>query len=133
MGLKQKSKDIRKTAMIFSAQEEDAAQIRQFLASRSVDVKEWNRSGFAWIDKWKNLKPWIVFVDYLMARKDGLFIIRNINHYEPEMFTVFMHSYTGFGANDLEMKALKVGAKAILQKPLTEAKLKTCLEHFLAK
>ncbi len=119
--------------MVFCAQEEDAAIIRRFLESQEIELKEWNKSGATWINKWQALKPFIVFVDYLLPKKDGLFILRNINHYDAEQHVVFMHSYSGFAANDLELRALKTGAKGLIQKPLTETKLKNCLRHFTDK
>lgn len=133
MDPKSKSSGQPKSAMIFSADEEEAGRLRQLLSDNGVEVYEWNRTGANWIGKWQKLKPFVVFVDHILPAKEGLSILKNIIHHVPESFVVFSHAVTGVPANEIEMKALRRGAKAVIQKPFTEANVRVCVSRLKEK
>jgi len=73
--------------------------------------------------------PDIVFLDYRMPGADGLEILAKIRTMAPEAAVIFM---TAFGAMDVAIKAMQLGAHEYLTKPLDLDKIKEIIARILA-
>jgi len=73
--------------------------------------------------------PEIVFLDYRMPGADGLEILAQIRSMAPETAVIFM---TAFGAMDVAIKAMQLGAHEYLTKPLDLDRIREIIERILA-
>jgi len=74
-------------------------------------------------------RPEIVFLDYRMPGTDGLEILAQIRSLAPQIAVIFM---TAFGAMDVAIKAMQLGAHEYLTKPLDLNRIKELIGRILA-
>ena len=71
-------------------------------------------------------EPEIIFLDYRLPGKDGLDLLEEIEAIHPKAAVVFM---TAFGAMDVAIKAMQLGAFEYLTKPLDLAKVRQLIRR----
>lgn len=72
--------------------------------------------------------PEIVFLDYRLPDGDGLGVLEAIRKIDPQIAVVFM---TAFGAMDVVIKAMQLGAYEYLTKPLDLEKIRILIKRIL--
>jgi nitrogen regulation protein NR(I) len=80
------------------------------------------------IDLVRREKPDIAFVDYRMPGKNGLSLLEAIREIDPGIAVIFM---TAFGAMDVAIKAMQLGAYEYVTKPLDLAKMRVLIRRIL--
>lgn len=82
------------------------------------------------IDRYKEEKPDLVFLDIVMPKKDGNAAIKEIMEFDPDA-TIIIASSVG---TQSQLKcALESGAKDFVQKPLDKEQISTILKNFLER
>ncbi len=76
----------------------------------------------------KRHRPEIIFLDYRLPGRDGLDLLKEIRSVEPDTAVVFM---TAFGAMDVAIKAMQLGAYEYLGKPLDLEKVHAIIQRIL--
>ena len=76
----------------------------------------------------RNSNPEIVFLDYRLPGKDGLELLEDIRAIDPKIAVVLM---TAFGAMDVAIKAMQLGAYEYLTKPLDLEKIQILIKRIL--
>ena len=74
-------------------------------------------------------RPEIVFLDYRLPGRDGLSVLEEIRAFDPTIAVIFM---TAFGAMDVAIKAMQMGAHEYLTKPLDLEKVRRLIRRTLA-
>lgn len=72
--------------------------------------------------------PDIIFLDYRLPEKDGLLLLKEIREMHPDIPVVLM---TAFGAMDIAIKAMQLGAYEYFTKPLDLGKIRTLINRIL--
>jgi two-component system chemotaxis response regulator CheY len=80
------------------------------------------------IDKYKEEKPDLVFLDIVMPRKDGNAAIQEIISFDPKANIIIASSV---GTQSQLKKALQSGARDFIQKPLDKDQVLRIVNHFL--
>lgn len=80
------------------------------------------------IDKYKESKPDLVFLDIVMPKKDGNAAIREIMEFDPEANIIIASSV---GTQSQLKLALEAGAKDFIQKPLDKDQVLKVVSKFL--
>lgn len=80
------------------------------------------------IDQIRHHEPQIVFLDYRLPSKDGLDLLKEIHEINPDIAVIFM---TAFGAMDVAIKAMQLGAYEYLTKPLDLDKIRVLIGRIL--
>lgn len=80
------------------------------------------------IDKYKESKPDLVFLDIVMPKKDGNAAIREIMEFDPEANIIIASSV---GTQSQLKLALEAGAKDFIQKPLDKDQVVKVVSKFL--
>jgi len=119
--------------MILMAGEEGAGEIRSLLEQSGVRVVEWARSGAGWIAPWQKAKPSIVVVDLQLPKRDGLYCLGKIRELDAQSKVLFTHAYSGSMANEVEIRALALGAGAAVQFPCPAVRFTQALRGLLQK
>ena len=78
------------------------------------------------VNKYKEDKPEIVFLDIVMPVKDGITATREIIEFNPEARIIVISSV---GTQTHLREVIKAGAKDFIQKPVDADLLKQVLEH----
>ena len=78
------------------------------------------------VNKYKEEKPDIVFLDIVMPVKDGITATREIIEFNPEARIIVISSV---GTQTHLREVIKAGAKDFIQKPVDADLLKQVLEH----
>lgn len=82
------------------------------------------------IDKYKEEKPDLVFLDIVMPKKDGNIAIQEILEFDPQA-TIIIASSVG---TQSQLKcALEAGAKDFVQKPLDKEQIISIMKNFLER
>lgn len=80
------------------------------------------------IDKYKEVKPDLAFLDIVMPKKDGNDAIRDIMSFDPEATIIIASSV---GTQSQLKSALEAGAKDFIQKPLDKEQVLSVVKRFL--
>ncbi len=80
------------------------------------------------VNKYKEEKPDIVFLDIVMPVKDGITATKEIIEFNPEARIIVISSV---GTQTHLREVIKAGAKDFIQKPVDADLLKQVLEHNL--
>lgn len=78
------------------------------------------------IDKCRDIKPDIIFLDIVMPVKDGVTATNEITEFMPDANIIIVSSV---GTQTHLKEAIKAGAKDFVQKPIDEELLKQVLEN----
>jgi len=73
-------------------------------------------------------KPEIIFLDYRLPERDGLDLLEEIKEIDSKTAVVFM---TAFGAMDVAIRAMQLGAYEYLTKPLDLKKVRVLIKRIL--
>jgi len=119
------------TAMLFDSSPEWAARIQVLLNKSNVVLGEWTRNAAEWVQKWQKSRPTLVIIDLQLPRRDGLYYLQKLREIDADSKVIFTHSYQGIMANDVELKALGLGATTIVQKPFTDVRFTLGLQRVL--
>lgn len=90
--------------------------IKGFLSERDVEIVD-AVDGEEAIEKAKEIKPDIVFLDVVMPKKDGIETLKELIEIYPDIKVVMASS---MGTKEKIIEALKLGAVGFLQKPFDE-------------
>lgn len=82
------------------------------------------------IDKYKENKPNLVFLDIVMPKKDGNIAIQEIMAFDPNAQIVIASSV---GTQSQLKCALEAGAKDFIQKPLDKQQVLSVVQRFLER
>ena len=82
------------------------------------------------IDKYKEAKPDLVFLDIVMPKKDGNIAIQEIMSLDPDATIIIVSSV---GTQSQLKCALEAGAKDFIQKPLDRNQIKNLIESFFER
>ncbi len=85
-------------------------------------------NGQAAVDKCKEEKQDIVFLDIIMPVKDGITATKEIKEFSPETIVVMCSSV---GTQTHLREAIKAGAKDFIQKPVEANTLIQIIDHIL--
>lgn len=80
------------------------------------------------IDKYKEFKPDLAFLDIVMPKKDGNDAIREIMQFDPDATIIIASSV---GTQSQLKSALQAGARDFIQKPLDKEQVIGVIKHFL--
>ena len=80
------------------------------------------------VNKYKEIRPNIVFLDIVMPIKDGITATKEIIEFDPDAKIVVISSV---GTQTHLREVIKAGAKDFIQKPVDQDLLKQVLEHNL--
>jgi CheY-like chemotaxis protein len=113
---------------------DDDRQFRKYLVQvltrEGHEVRE-AQDGFAGIESAKAHRPDLVIADILMPERDGLEVIREVKRDSPDSKII---AISGGGSQvhvDFLPAAKKLGATAILYKPIEPEALLKCIEESL--
>jgi CheY-like chemotaxis protein len=113
---------------------DDDRQFRRYLVQvltrEGHEVRE-AQDGFAGIESAKAHRPDLVIADILMPERDGLEVIRDVKRDSPDSKII---AISGGGSQvhvDFLPAAKKLGATAILYKPIEPEALLKCIEESL--
>jgi len=120
---------VKTTAMIFEHSKEWAYFAQTIMNREGMSVLEWVRTGTEWITPWRRSKPYIVVMDLLLPKRDGLHCMEKMLSLKDDIRVIFTHSFTGAMANAVEVKALSMGALCVLQKPYTDKRFSLALKR----
>ncbi len=87
--------------------------ISEFLIEKGFDVFT-AESGEEAVERFEQVRPDILIVDYKMKGMDGLETIEKISQISPKIVSIFM---TGFPTLETSIKALRLGAADYILKP----------------
>uniref|UniRef100_A0A831ZY08 DNA-binding transcriptional regulator NtrC n=1 Tax=Desulfacinum infernum TaxID=35837 RepID=A0A831ZY08_9BACT len=73
-------------------------------------------------------RPDIVFLDYRLPDEDGLSLLAQLRAERPDIAVIFM---TAFGAMDVAIRAMQLGAYEYLTKPLDLSRIRELIGHIL--
>jgi DNA-binding response OmpR family regulator len=118
-------------AVVIESRPEVVAELKSVFLEFKIDLAFWSDKGSNWTKEFRAARPDIVFIDYLVNGRDGLKCLEMAIEMTNAPFYVFMHSFRGLRANDLEEKAFAIGADIVLQKPLVRARLKTAISRLI--
>jgi len=116
-------------AMLFDRSADSAARTRALMEKMGIKLVEWVATGSGWVGTWQKHRPRIVVVDLLLPKQDGLFVVESILKFDLDSLILFTHSYEGEIANNVEAKALSLGATAVLQKPAPDSRYQVAFER----
>lgn len=85
--------------------------------------------GDAALEQLRLHQPEIVFLDYRLPGTNGLDVLAEIRKRNPEVAVIFM---TAFGAMDVTIKAMQLGAHEYLTKPLDLDRIREIMQRILA-
>ena len=102
------------------------------LEKLGIEVVGTAKNGKDTIDKYRELKPDIVFVDPALEGKDGIEVTRIITTEDPSAVVIMLLAGTDADP-DIIVEAVRAGAKGYVRKPVTEAEMKTRLESALKR
>ncbi len=117
--------------MIVDYYEENASELRANLEANGIQVVEWARAGSGWMSAWQKLRPDFVFVELQLPKRDGLYCLTKLKELEPAARVVLSHRYQGMMANEVENRALSLGALAVLQRPYTPNRFRVTVGRLL--
>ena len=80
------------------------------------------------IDRYKETKPDMVFLDIVMPKKDGNMAIKEIMDYDPDACIIIASSV---GTQSQLKSALESGAKDFVQKPIDRTQILNIVNNFL--
>jgi len=86
------------------------------------------RDGEAGLELMRTQRPEIIFLDYRLPGNDGLELLEEIREIDSKTPVVFM---TAFGAMDVAIKAMQLGAYEYLTKPLDLEKIRVVIGRIL--
>jgi chemotaxis response regulator CheB len=115
--------------MILEFSIEKAAEFKRILSSEDFEVVEWQRDGGSWTSTIQTRKPSLILLSEMLPKKDGLFCLEKMALLSPMTKIIFFHPFQGLYANQIEMKALDLGAAAVFSDSWTEARLRVSLQR----
>jgi len=97
-------------------------QLGQILISEGFEVVETAGNGFEGVEKYKELYPDVDFVtmDITMPKMDGISALEKIIEFDKDAKVIMI---SALGKQDLVKKALLIGAKNYIVKPLNRDKV----------
>lgn len=82
------------------------------------------------IDKYKEVKPDLVFLDIVMPKKDGNIAIQEIMSFDSDATIIIVSSV---GTQSQLKCALEAGARDFIQKPLDRNQIKNLIDSFFER
>ncbi len=76
----------------------------------------------------KSLRPELVLLDYLMAGKSGMEVLKEIIQHDPSARVIMI---SGSGDHTIEEKALQTGAKLFLEKPCVRKNILKAIDQVM--
>jgi two-component system chemotaxis response regulator CheY len=117
--------------LLLDASYEDAARFKSLLEKFGAELGEWVPSGARWIAPLQEIKPEIIIVNYTLPKRDGIYCIEKIMEMNSTVKILFVHSFSGLAANDIESLALARGAVSVLQKPFSDSRFFASMQRML--
>ena len=118
---------------LLDASEESAGHIRALLSRMGLELADWFPKGTGWLNRLAVAKPEILIADLMLPTRDGLECLKKAKEFNPAIGTIFMHAYSGFNANDVELKALALGTYGLLQKPFSDERFASVIRHTISQ
>lgn len=103
-------------------------QLKDIISTLGSPVFIEAKDGQDAIDKYKEEKPDLVFLDIVMPKKDGNTAIEEIIAFDPKATIVIASSV---GTQSQLKLALEAGAKDFIQKPLNKDQVISVIQRFL--
>lgn len=119
-------------AFLIDASFEAATEIRALLEKKEIFLTHWLQSGTGWVTPYAESKCDLVLVDWMLPKRDGLEVLHRIRSLDPAATVIFMHSFEGHLANELEVKAYAEGATCVVQKPIVPLRWQTAIDRILS-
>jgi two-component system chemotaxis response regulator CheY len=91
--------------------------IRTLLVNNGFEVVGEAADGMEGIERYKNLKPDIVFMDISMPKMTGLEALKNIRNIDPKAVIIML---SAMGQEKIIREAVSYGAKYFIVKPYKE-------------
>lgn len=126
------NKDSNRQAILLEHSFEWASVAKTALHKEGIEVICWNQSGVGWFDTYKDNKPNIFIIDYLLSKRDAFECIRKLRELQSKPYIVFTHAFYGTQATYYETRALRLGADSVVQKPYTPQRMNASLKRYLA-
>jgi two-component system chemotaxis response regulator CheY len=102
--------------------------IQGFLKTYNIEVVGTAGDGKAAIELFKKTSPDLVTLDITMPEMDGLTVLEMILQIKPSTRVIII---TALSDNATALKALKMGAKDYMPKPITESYFKEVLDRVI--
>lgn len=102
--------------------------IQGFLKTFNIEVVGTAGDGKTAIEVFKNTSPDVVTLDITMPEMDGLTVLEKILEIRPSTKVIII---TALSDKATALKALKIGAKDYMPKPITENNFKKVLERII--
>jgi len=118
-------------AAIIESRPEIHNELKAILRELHIDVVMWSDKGSGWSQEFQVARPDIVFIDFLVSGRDGLRCLEMAIEMGNAPFFIFMHSFRGLRANELEERAFSLGADVVIQKPIAPERLRAAISRYL--
>ena len=103
-------------------------QIKDILSTLGTPVFAEATDGQGAVDKYKEIKPDLVFLDIVMPKKDGNAAIQEIMEFDPDATIIIASSV---GTQSQLKSAIEAGARDFVQTPLDKNQVLTIVNNFL--
>ena len=103
-------------------------QLKDMISTLGTPVFLEAKDGQGAIDQYKQNKPDLVFLDIVMANKDGNAAMEEIMRDDPDATIIIASS---IGTQSQLKKAIEAGAKEFIQKPLDQQQVLNTVNRFL--
>ncbi|MBW7887735.1 MAG: response regulator [Bacteroidetes bacterium] len=115
-----------KTALIVDDSAYNRTYLSALLKKKGLKV-ELADNGEDAVKKFSEIKPDIVFLDYIMPKKSGVEALREMKAVEPNVVAIML---TSISASDEVIAAKQAGANSYVLKPYTPEKIFEILKKF---
>lgn len=103
-------------------------QIKDIISTLGSPVFIEATDGQSAIDRYKETKPDMVFLDIVMPKKDGNMAIQEIMDFDPDARIIIASSV---GTQSQLKSALEAGARDFVQKPIDRTQILNIVNNFL--
>ena len=103
-------------------------QLKDVISTLGTPTFYESADGVDAVQKYKEFKPDIVFMDIVMPKQDGIETVQNIMNFDPDAEIIIVSS---IGTMTQLKAAIELGAKDFIQKPLNENQVITLLDKYL--
>jgi CheY-like chemotaxis protein len=115
-----------KTALVVDDSPHNRAVLTSILRKKNLNV-ELAEDGQKALEKFSAVRPAVVFLDYILPKRNGVEVLREIRTSDPDVVVIMV---TSISSADEVHAAHAAGANGYVLKPYSPEKIYTLLEKF---